>query len=437
MQIAVETVSDLERKLTFSVPVKDVDNQIKQRLQKASQTIKLAGFRPGKVPISEVKRRYGSSIRQEVLNEAAQEKFYDALVESKLTPAGRPTIEPAIESSAEDVTFVATFEIYPEIEVCDLSTLKIEKQTAQVSDTDLDTMLETLQKNQTTWQDVERASQDGDQVTIDFKGTIEGDEFEGGSANDVPLILGSKSMIEGFEDGLLNLNKEQEKTLDLKFPDEYQNKDLAGKAVQFHVKVKKVCEPILPELNAEFFEKFGLKDADLEKFKQEIRTSMDRELSQGINTLVKQHVFDSLLESHDVKVPKALIESESENMRNQFIQNMGGQAQIQPDQLPKEMFAQEAERRVALGLIIKAIIEKNNIEIDQERVQNWITEKAQSYEKPQDVMTWYNTNSQAKAQVESMILEEQVIDHVLATAKVAENETSYNEIMEEVRKRGS
>ena len=430
MQVSIETLSKLERKMTVEVPAELVENQVRNRLQEAARTVSIKGFRKGKVPVKVIQERYGKGVRQEVLGEVMSQSYYQALSQQKVKPAGQPRIEPKSMEAGRNLQFVATFEVYPEVSLGDFSAIAVERKTAEITEADVDTMIETLRKQRQTWKSVDRAAQDGDQLTMDFVGTMDGKEFQGGSATGTKLILGSKRMIEGFESGLVGVKKGEQKKLELKFPENYQNKELAGKPVEFAVTVTDVAEPVLPELDAAFFASFDVKNGDLATFRAEVKNNMARELKNAIRNSVKNQVVEGLLKLHQVELPKALVASEIDALRQQTMQQYGGGNQrIDESMLPAEIFRPQAERRVSLGLIMNEVIQKNQLKVDPKAVRRLVEELAESYEQPQEVITWYYSNKEQLAQVEAMALEEAVIDLILTKAKVTEVPGSYEEAL--------
>lgn len=425
MQVSVENTSALERRLTIGVPAERVENEVNKRLQQTARRAKVPGFRPGKVPMSVIRQRFEDSARQEALGDLIQATFYEAIVEQKLNPAGTPSVEPKVFEKGKDLEYVATFEVYPEFEVKGLEGIEVERQQAEVSDADLDNMLETLRKQNTRFEKVERAAQNDDQLNIDFVGRIDGETFAGGSAKNTPLVLGSGRMIPGFEEGLVGAKAGEERVVAVTFPEDYQNLDLAGKAAEFTITVNSVSEPKLPELNEEFFALFGIKEGGLEGFREEVRKNMTRELRQALKTKVKAQVMDGLLAANPVEVPKALVQNEVDRLRVQAVQQFGGS--IKPDQLPAELFEEQARRRVSLGLIIGELVKQFELKPDEARVRELIEEMASAYQEPEQVVNWYYKNEQQLGEVRSVVLEEQVVDTVLGKAKVTDKQVSYEE----------
>lgn len=431
MQVSIETTSGLERRLTVGVPAAEVDSEVQKRLQQAAKNIRINGFRKGKVPMKVVKQRYGDSVRQEVLGEVINRSFYEAVRKEEVKPAGQPSIEPKQFGEGKDLEYVATFEVYPSVELGDFSGYEITRKKAEVTTEDVDKMIEVLREHQATWKEVDRAAEEGDQVNIDFVGTRDGEEFEGGSAEGQDLVLGSGSMIPGFEDGLVGLKAGDEKTLSLTFPDDYQAEDLRGASVEFKVKVNSVSEKELPELDKDFYAKFGVEKGGKPQFRKEVKANMVRELNNAIKADTKNQVMNALIESHKPDLPKALVDSEIESLRQQMMQRFGGQQQDfdVKSLLPDTMFQEEAERRVALGLIVGEVIKTNDIKVDPERVKTMVEELASTYEQPEEVVNYYYQNRELLSSVESAAMEDQVVDHILEKAKVTDQPSNYDEIV--------
>lgn len=425
MQVSVESTSALERRLTIGVPAERIESEVNKRLEQTARRAKIPGFRPGKVPMSVIRQRYEDAARQEALGDVIQATFYEAVVEQKLKPAGAPSVEPKVFEKGKDLEYTATFEIYPEFEVTGLESIAVERLQAEVIDADVDNMLEILRKQNTRYEQVEREARNDDQLNIDFVGKMDGEAFAGGSAKGTLLVLGSGRMIPGFEGGLVGAKAGDERVLSLTFPEDYQNLDLAGKAAEFAVTVNSVAEAKLPELNAEFFALFGINESTLEAFRAEVRKNMERELRQAIKAKIKNQVMDGLLAANPVEVPKALVESEVNRLRVQAVQQFGGN--IKPEQLPAELFEEQAKRRVVLGLIIAEMVKQFEIKPDEQRVRGLIEEMAAAYQEPEQVISWYYKNEQQLNEVRSVVLEEQVVDTVLQKANVTDKAVSYEE----------
>lgn len=425
MQVSVETTSNIERRMTIGVPAQEIDAAVQKRLQDTARTARLNGFRPGKVPMSVVKRRFGASVRQEIVGEVMRDKYVKALEEQDISPAGWPEFEPKIMEEGKDLEFVAIFEVMPEIVVGDLSKVSVEKPVAEVTDKDIDTMIDNLRRQQATMKTVKRKSKNKDIVTIDFKGSVDGEEFEGGAAEGHRLTLGSGQMIPGFEKAIVGAKAEEELEIEVTFPEDYQNEELAGKPARFEIKVHKVEEPQLPELNAELFEKFGIEAEDEETFLAEVQKNMTRELKQAVSTKVKNDVIDGLVGITEVDLPQALIDQEIDRLRQDAVQRFGGQVDFQ--QLPKEIFQDQAIRRVKIGLLFQEIVKQNDLKAESAQVDEKIQEIASTYEEPEEVVTHFSSNPEQRAQIESTVLEDAVVDFVLAQAQVTETKMSYED----------
>ena len=425
MQVSVESTSALERRMTIGVPAERIETEVTKRLQQTARRAKVPGFRPGKVPMNVIRQRYEDAARQEALGDLIQATFYEAIVEQKLNPAGAPAVEPKVFEKGKDLEYVATFEVFPEIKLAGFDGIAIERLQADVTDADLDNMLEILRKQNTRFEAVERAAENGDQLNIDFVGKIDGEAFAGGSAKGTPLVLGSGRMIPGFEEALVGVKAGEERVINPTFPADYQNLDLAGKTAEFTVTVNSVSAPQLPELNDDFFALFGIKEGGLEGFRTEVRKNMERELRQAIKSKVKNQVMEGLLAANPVEVPKALIGNEVNRLRVQAVQQFGGN--IKPDQLPAELFEEQAKRRVVLGLIVAEVVKQGELKADEARVRELIEEMASAYQEPQQVVAWYYKNDQQLNEVRSVVLEEQVVDTVLQKANVTDKAVSYED----------
>ncbi|MGH8433825.1 MAG: trigger factor [Pseudomonas sp.] len=425
MQVSVENTSALERRMTIGVPAERIETEVNKRLQQTARRAKVPGFRPGKVPMSVIRQRYEDAARQEALSDLIQATFYEAVVEQKLNPAGAPAVQPKVFEKGKDLEYVATFEVFPEFQVAGFEGIAIERLQADVADADLDNMLEILRKQNTRFEKAERDAQNGDQLNIDFVGKVGGEVFAGGSAKGTQLVLGSNRMIPGFEDGLVGAKAGEERVLNLTFPADYQNLDLAGKEAEFTVTVNSISEPKLPELNDEFFALFGIKEGGLEGFRTEVRKNMARELRQAIKSKVKNQVMEGLLAGNPIEVPKALLGNEVDRLRVQAVQQFGGN--IKPDQLPAELFEEQAKRRVVLGLIVAEVVKQFELKPDEARVRELIQEMASAYQEPEQVVSWYYKNDQQLNEVRSVVLEEQVVDTVLQKANVTDKQVSYEE----------
>ncbi|MDP5055707.1 MAG: trigger factor [Marinomonas hwangdonensis] len=426
MQVSVETTSPIERVLTISVPAARVDEKVNSEVAKTAKTIRIDGFRKGKVPVSVVKKRYGQGIRIDAVEQIMRDAYVEALQKESIQPAGAPSIEPKNLAEGADLEFVIKVEVYPEITLADNSAIKVERIISEVTDADVDTMLETLRKQNAEWTSVERESADGDQVTIDFVGYLGDEAFEGGAAQGHKLVLGSNTMIPGFESGILGAKAGEERTISVTFPEDYQAENLKGKEASFKITVSEVAEQVLPELNDAFVEKFGLEEATLDALRAEVRKNMDRELNQAVKSKLKNALFEGLSSINEVEVPSALIDQEVDGLRKQAGQQFGGQG-FDVSQLPAELFQDEAKKRAKLGLLISEIIKSNEMKVDDERVYAFLEEMAQAYQEPQQVIDFYLKNKEQLSQVQSAVLEEQVVDKLLESAQVTEVTLGYED----------
>ena len=437
MQVSIETTTGLQRCMTIGVPAAEVEQKVTTELKRIAKGQRVNGFRKNKpLPPAVAKRMFGKQARYEAISQQMQQSFFTAIQENEVKLAGMPRFEPTQDEEGKDLEFKATFEVYPEVTLADFATLSVERKTAEVSDADLDTMLETLRKQSAKWDASEEAAEDGDQLSIDFEGFVDGEAFEGGKAEGYSLTLGSNSMIPGFESGLVGTKAGEDVTLDVNFPEEYHNEELKGKPAQFKVAVKEVKKAELPELNEEFYKSFGIETADEAEFKVEIRKNMERELNRAIRNLTKQAVIDGLVEQNQVELPEALIEQEIGRLREQAVQQFGQQQPIDPSMLPAELFKEQAEKRVSIGLLMNAAIEANELKASEEKVAELIEEVAATYQEPEQVREYYNSNAEQKSQIEALALEEQVVEKVLASAQVTDVESSYEEIIRTVNQQG-
>jgi trigger factor len=430
MQVSVETTQGLERRLTISVSADSVDSAVKARLQQLAKTQRINGFRPGKVPVSVIKKRFGQAVRQEVAGDVMQRHFYEAITKEQIAPAGMPTFDLTKDVDGEDLEFVATFEVYPEVKVAGLDKIKVEKPVVEIEEKDLDTMMETLQKQHATWKEVKRKAKKDDKVTINFVGTIDGEEFDGGKAEDFPLELGKERMIPGFEKPLVGAKKGDEVVSEVTFPEDYHAEALKGKAASFAITVTKVEGLSLPKVDDEFATLFGVEEGGVDALKAEVKKNMQRELDQTLKATVKENVIAGLLENNELDLPKALVDQEIDALREQAKQRFEqqGQTGAMPE-LPADLFQDNAKRRVSVGLLLGEIIKKEELKADQDKVDTLIETAASAYEDPQEVIKYYQTNAELKQQMQNLALEEQAIEAILEKAKVKEVKKAFDEIM--------
>jgi len=423
MQVSVEAGEGLERKLKIQIPSETVETQVESRLKSMLSRVKIDGFRPGKVPLKIVRQHYGDQVFQEVASELIQKSFHDALTQEDLNPAGDPAISTDGIKQGEPLEYTATFEVYPKVELSPVEDLKLEKIKSAVSDADVDNMIETLRKQRTTWEVVDRASTDGDRVTIDFIGKVDGEAFDGGSAEGVAVTIGSGSMIPGFEDKLIGLKAADETTFEVKFPEDYQADHLAGKEAEFEVKLIDVRESALPEVNEEFAKAFGVEDGSIEQLRNDIRGNMEREMESRIRAEMKNAVMDQLIKSNSLEVPAAIVKQEAETLKKQTAAQMPGADQ------PIEVYMDEATRRVKLGLILAEVVKKAELKPDPVRVRERVEHMSKDYEDPDEFVRYYQDNPQLLRGIETLVMEDLVVDWIVDQAGVNETERSFDDLM--------
>ncbi len=429
MQISIETTSGLERRLTISVPSETFEEQIAARLGDAASRMRLPGFRPGKVPMKEVRRRYGKAVRAEVAGELMQSSFFDAVRQEDLSPAGQPSLDVVSMEPGNDLEFTATFEVFPSVELADLSRVSVKRPQAQITEVDLDDMIERLRDQRKEWLEVDRAAADGDRVTVDFEGRLDGEVFDGGKSEDAAFVVGAGQMIEDFDAGVRGRSAGERASFDATFPEDYRAEHLAGKTVTFDVTVKSVTEATLPELDETFFKSFGIEDGGLEAFRADVRQNMQREMDAAVRTSLKNQVMDQLNELHELQLPGALVSNETQTLRQQMLQQFQMYGAENAPELPDELFREQAERRVRVGLVVNEIVSAAGLEVSPEKVRARVEEMAEGYAEPQQVINWYYGNQEQLRQVEMSVLEDQVVDHVLERAKQETLPSTYQDIV--------
>ena len=428
MTVSVETTQGLGRRISITIPADSIDAAVKKELIEVAKKVRIDGFRKGKVPSHIINQRYGASVRQDVLGELMTRNFVDAIIKEKINPAGAPDYVPGEYKEGEDFTYAVEFEVYPEVELQGLDAIEVEKPVVEVTDADVDAMLDTLQKQQATWKETDAAATAEDRATIDFNGSVDGEEFEGGKASDFVLAMGQGRMIPGFEEGITGKKAGDTFTIDVKFPDDYHAENLKGKDAKFDIVLKKVETRELPELTADFIKRFGVEDGSVDGLRAEVRKNMERELKGAIRNRVKSQVLDGLVEANNIDVPAALIDSEIDVLRRQAAQRFGGNEK-QALELPRELFEEQAKRRVVVGLLLGEVIRINELKADEDRVKMLIEEMASAYEDPQEVIEFYSKNSELMNNMRNVALEEQAVEALLAKAKVADKATSFQELM--------
>lgn len=428
MQVSLDTTGTLERRLRVEVPEDRIATEVQSRLKDLSRRTRIDGFRPGKVPFKVVEKRFGTQVRQEVIGDVLRSTFRDAVVQEKLRPAGEPTIDPLVAEPGQGLAYTATFEVYPEVTVGPVAALEIERPVCEISDADLDAMTETLRQQRRTWEEVDRPAAEGDQVNVDFTGYVDGEPFEGGQATRFDVELGHANLIPGFESGLVGARAGEERELNLTFPENYGHTGLAGKPAVFKVQVNKVSEARPPAVDEAFFKLFDITEGGLERFRAELRENLERERDQLLRTRVKDRVMDALLAANTVEVPKALVESESRRLFEELKQTiaMRGADPAQIDGLDLSRFADQATKRVKLGLILSELIQANGLKLDPAKVRGIVEGLAQSYREPAAVVKWYYEDRRRLADVEAAALEEEVVSWVLERAAVLDVSTTFD-----------
>ena len=428
MQVSVETTKGLGRRLSITIKSEDIKKAIDKELINTAKKVRIDGFRKGKVPLKIVEQRYGASILQDALSDLMQQNFIEAIVQEKINPVGAPTYTPTEYKDGEDYTFTVEFEVYPEVKIKDLDKIEVEKPVAEVVDADVETMIETLRKQQGTWKEIDQSAKEQNRVTLDFVGQVDGEEFEGGKANDFVLVLGQGRMIPGFEDAILGHKANDQFDINVTFPEDYHAENLKGKPAVFSATLKKVEELELPELTEDVIKRFGIADGTVESLRIEVRKNMSRELNATIRNKIKAQVIDGLVKNNEIDVPSALVEREIDVLRQQAVSRFGGNIK-QPIDLPKELFEAEAKRRVSVGLLFSEIIESNKIKADDAKVKSLIDEIASAYEDPKEVLEYYSKDKKAMDNIRSVAIEDQVVDLLLASAKVTDKNYSFSELM--------
>jgi len=430
MQVTVETIQGLERRVKVQVPEDQVQGEISKRLTNIAQSARLPGFRPGKAPMKVITQRYGKKVREEVVGELVQSSFHEAIVQERLRPAGTPTIDPLEWESGSGVAYTAVFDVYPEVSLPPIESLKIAKPDAAVTDTDLDAMLERLRKQRRTWAVVERAATPGDRVVVDFQGTCDGEAREDLKTEGYAVELGARQLFKAFEDSLVGAQAGQELSLDLHFPSDFRAGELAGKPVNFQVKVNSVEEPTLPEIDDDFAAGFGVEEGGIERFKSEVRANMQRELEEGVRTATKQRVMEALLAGRDLELPESLTKREVErSMAQRRLELAHSGVDVSAIELQEQDFEESAKRRVSLGLLIGELIKENGIKADPVEIRARIDSIASTYEDPEQVVGWYYSEPERLSEVESTVLEDTVVAWILERAEVVDQASSFDEIL--------
>ncbi|MDD2744009.1 MAG: trigger factor [Rhodocyclaceae bacterium] len=430
MEATTAQVNELERRIDLSIAIANVEKEMDQRLKRMGKNMKMAGFRPGKVPFSMVRQQYGEQARHEVLSEELDRVFGEAVTAQKMRVAGYPRIEPKVTESTTELEFTAIFEVYPEITLGDLASAEVERPVLEVTDAEIDKTLEILRKQRVSYEDTDRAAAKEDRVVIDFLGKKDGVPFQGGEAKDYPFVLGQGMMLPDFENAVEGSKAGEFKTFDLAFPTDYHAPDLAGQTVQFEITVKQIQAPKLPELDAEFAKGMGIADGDVTKMRAEIETNLKREVKRRIETKLKDQVMDALIKSTPITVPSALLENEIQRLMQAARQDMEQRGmKIKDMPIQPEWFADQAKRRVTLGLILAEVVKSEKLHATPEQVRTMVEEGAQSYEQPEEVIRWYYAQPQRLQEVEGVAIENNVVEWVLSKAKVTDKAEVFDELM--------
>lgn len=432
MQANLESLGQLERRLDVAVPMSEIDTEVQNRLRKLSRTVKLHGFRPGKVPLKVVAQQFGPQVREEVLGDTLQKSFGEAVKEQQLRVAGYPRFEAKpMAAGAAQFEYSATFEVYPDVAIGDIANVTIAKAALAVGDPEVERTLEIMRKQRVTYEPAQRSALQGDRVRMNYRGTVDGQEFSGGSAQDQAVVLGEGRLLPDFEKQLLDVKAGDAKTFELRFPDDYHGKEVAGKTAVFEVTVNEVAAPHLPALDTEFAKALGVADGDLAKLRTEVRANLEREVRTRLKSRVKDQVMQALLDSTRVEVPKALVAMEVQRLQQLARQDLAarGVKVTAETPLPAEAFEDQARRRVTLGLILAELVRAHSLQPKPEQVRAAVEEQAQSYEHPAEVVKWFYQSPERLREVESLVLEENVVNWALATAKVEDKTVEFDELM--------
>ena len=432
MSVTVETLENLERKVVLSLPWSEINAETDKRLQQTQRRVKIDGFRPGKAPMKMVESMYGAGVQNDVMTDRVQKAFYDIAVSEDLRVAGMPRFEGVDEQDDKEAFKVAAiFEVFPEVTVGDLSAQEVEKVTAEVGDAEIDKTIEILRQQRTRFNHVEREAQNGDRVIIDFEGKIDDVAFDGGSSQNYPFVLGNGQMLPEFEAGVLGLKAGESKDVEVSFPEDYHGKDVAGKTAVFTITLSNVSEATLPEVDDQFAKALGIADGDVAKMREEVKKNVEREVRRRTQDQTKEAVMEALLKSTEIQLPKALVADEAARLAGEMKQNFvnQGMADAANLDLPADMFNEQAERRVALGLILAKVVEENQLEPTEEQIKAVVSDFADSYEDPQEVIDWYFADQQRLQGPTSLAIEANVVEFVLGKAKVTEKALSFDEVM--------
>lgn len=430
MEVSVEQTEGLERRLKVALPEDKVATEVDERVQKMARTVNIAGFRPGKVPVKVVRQRFGKAIRDEVVGELVRDTFQEALVQESIRPAGSPTIDDVQAEPGNGLVYEATFEVYPEVSIPAMESLDVVRPVSSVQDEDVEVMIETLRKQGKTWDDVDRAAQQNDRVTVDFAGTCEGEPITDGKAETVPVEIGAGRMVQGFEDALIGASAGDDLNVSVTFPADAPDEKIAGKQAEFEIHVHGVSAPKLPDLDEAFFASFGVGDGSEQGFRTEVRKNMERELEEAVRATTKRNVMDSLLEADVLELPASLVSEEAERISNKRRMELVYQG-MDADKLNlhSSMFEEDARRRVALGLLLAEIVKSNELTADPDIVRERIESIASTYDESDKVINWYYSNVERLQEIESAVLEDQVVEWILARANVSQETSTFDALL--------
>lgn len=426
MQVSVEQSGNIERKMTISLPAERVDSEVTRQLQRLSKQVKVPGFRPGKVPMKIMKSRYLGQVMQDVIGDLIQSSYQEALGQESLRPAGPPAIETSSGGEGKDLEYTATFEVYPDLAELNLSGLKIERTLCEISDQDIDTTLDSLRRQRVEWKNIDSEAKEGNRVTLDFTGSVDGEPFTGGEGKAMPVVIGSGSLIPGFEDQLIGIKEGEERTLNVNFPDDYHATEMAGKEAVFEVKVAEVAEEVLPDVDEELAKSYGVEEGGIEKFRDEIRDNLSREAGDRIEITVRDALFQAVLDNNEIDVPKALVAQELKMLVEAAEKE---QPEISKNEEAVAMYEKLAQRRVALGLILAEITDREKMIPAADAVENRLNKLAESYEDPSSFIEWYKSDRKRLSEIEAQVLESMVVDKLLKDAEITDKTVSFQELV--------
>lgn len=429
MQVSLETTGGLERRMKVQVPAERVEREVEAQLKSLTKKAKVDGFRPGKVPLKVLRERFGDQVRSDVVRDLMQASFNEALAQEKLNPAGGPRIDSIDAAPGKDLQFTAVFEIYPEVKLAGTAGIKVERPVAEITREDIDSMLDNLRRQRATWETVERAAADGDRVQIDFEGFLDGTPFPGGKGDKAQVQLGEKRMLPDFEKGLVGIKAGESREFDVSFPADYHATEMAGKQTRFKVTAHAVEGQVLPELDEDFCRSFGIQEGGVEKLREEVADNMRRELADTVRRKLKEQALEALLEANKLDLPKALVDEEIERLRHDALVRIGVRDPKKAAELPRELFEEQAVRRVSLGLLVGEIISQQRLTVDPKRVDQRLEHMASEYSKPAEAVRSFRSSADIMRQVETVVLEEQAVDWLLDQAAVTDSPTTFKELM--------